>query len=68
MTDATLLRFFRKQGMALPWREAEELVAEGYLEWVTPKFGISLYTLTDKGKKAQEAYHHLKSLQVAHAK
>jgi hypothetical protein len=39
-------------GMEIPYSIAKTLEIKGLVEWVPPKFGTTLYAITDKGREA----------------
>lgn len=39
-------------GLSMPYSIAKTLEIKGLVEWVPPKFGATLYAITDKGKRA----------------
>lgn len=49
-----LLRMFKPDtyGIAIDWKEARELETLGVIEWVPPKFGSTLWMITEKGRQA----------------
>lgn len=42
-------------GTELPYSIAKTLEVKGLVEWVPPKFGTTLYAITDKGREAVRA-------------
>lgn len=50
----TYLRAFAPQtyGLSIPHSIAKTMEIKGLIEWMPPKFGTTLYAITDKGRKA----------------
>lgn len=53
-THLSYLKMFEPDtyGLVLPFSIAKTLEVKGLVEWVPPKFGTTLYAITDKGKRA----------------
>jgi hypothetical protein len=53
----TYLRAFspNSYGMSIPYSIAKTMEIKGLIEWVPPKFGTTLYAITDKGREAVRA-------------
>jgi hypothetical protein len=44
-------------GLSIPHSIAKTLEIKGLVEWVPPKFGTTLYAITEKGRAALAAGH-----------
>lgn len=53
-THLSYLKMFSPDtyGLELPHSIAKTLEIKGLVEWVPPKFGTTLYAITDKGRAA----------------